>query len=153
MSLRCLHKVVVVLIIEQRERGHNLQDISNHSHRPHVGGEVDVLKVDHLGCGELGRAEHHLQPFLAIEASSEAKVDELDAIARACYAQHILGLRLFVLVSISTQTWFDCCCTHLHVEVDYLLRVNVFETLADLSHKNRARLLGEDKVVVDDSFE
>lgn len=70
----------------------NLQDISDHSHRPHVRGKVYILKVNNFRCSEFRRAKHHLQTCLTIESTSKAKVDELDAISRTCYAQHILGL-------------------------------------------------------------
>ena len=73
--------------------GQYSQYVADHAQAPHVGVEVDLVKVEHLRGGKLGRAEHHLQLLARIVPAREPEVDDLDPIARLCEAENVFWLQ------------------------------------------------------------
>jgi uncharacterized transporter YbjL len=126
------------------------QHISDDADRPHVRGKCNCLKIHDLWCDELGRAKQHLKLCRRIVFARQTKVDDLDAIAGLGEAQNVLGLSECGNQSDNRvgEKVSRLANTHLQVEVDDVVLVDVVHRLADLSHENRTSLLGEEELVV-----
>lgn len=110
----------------------HLQYIANDAHAPHVRVVANNIKVDDLRSRKFRCPEQHLQLLLWIVVSGQAKVNDLDSVSGLRQAKYILRLQ---------------------IEMQNILRMYKGNSLAYLLHENRARLLGQRKLIVDDTFE
>ena len=110
----------------------HLQDVTDDANAPHVGAEVDLLVVDHFRGNELWRAKHDLDVILGVELSGQSKIDQFDPAAGFVHAHDVFGLQ---------------------IEMEDRLPVHVLYACADLTHVFDDVTLGENEIVVDDTFE